>query len=293
MKFINHISWENRKNTGIAAFVCLFLIVFTPFDIQQWDYPERLYYVLGYGLCTLLGMYAWDVLKPTIAHALPSLSPAKRQVIYSFSVVLIISLFNFVYSFVIGVIDLSLQSFLIFAGITLAVGIFPSVWLFYEASRKEASPKEFSPKDISQKVRMTERRILKEQVQHPAESSVTLQGDNQDEILTVAEDDLIFIKAALNYSEVFYLKDDHLQREILRISMNRVEEQLDHPYIFRTHRSYICNLQKVESVTRKNKGLQLIFSDIEEPAYCSRKYKSGVNEKLSRLQKTDDRIMVS
>ncbi len=278
MRSINNVDWQNRKNWGIAAFVCLFLLIFTPFDIQQWSYPERLYYILGYGLCTLLGMYAWDFFKPFLSERIRRLEAGKRQLIFSFCVLLIISLLNFVYSALIGVINLSMQGFLLFLGITVAVGIFPSLLLYYEkVKRKEKEAKVDTPE-----IALPE-----------SKTAIQLKGDNQDEILTVAEDDLIFIKAALNYSEVFFLKEGQLRREILRISMNRVEEQLDHPYICRTHRSYICNLQKVESVTRKNKGLLLSFSEIEEPACCSRKYKSGVNEKLSRLQKTYDRIMVS
>ncbi len=283
MKFIYHISLRNRKNIGISVFVCFFLIVFTPFDIQQWSYPERLYYVLGYGLCTLLGMYSWDILKPTVAYALPNGSPAKQQVIYSFSVVLIISLFNFVYSYMIGVVDLNLQSFLLYAGITLAVGIFPSILLYYDASRKDAS----------RKVRVTESSFHTDQTRHSTATIVTLQGDNQNEVLRLPEHSLLFIKAALNYSEVFILKEGQLRREILRISMNRVEEQLEQANICRTHRSYICNLRRVDKVSRKNKGLLLSFPGIEEAACCSRKYKSEISKKLHLLNKFQGKMLAS
>lgn len=264
-----NISWKNRKNLGIAVFVSLFLLIFTPFDIQQWSYPERLYYVIGYGLCTLLGMYAWDVIKPFLFERIRRYEASKKQLIFSFAVLLIISLLNFIYSRLIGVINLSMQGFLLFLGITVAVGIFPSLWVYYESRRHHEKEKEAE---------------TPEKASTESKAMVQLKGDNQDERLTIAENNLLFIKAALNYSEVFFLKEGKLEREILRISMNRVEVQLEQIYICRTHRSYICNLRNVDQVNRRNKGLLLGFAQTEETACCSRKYKSAIQKKLGHLQ---------
>ena len=263
-----NLKLRNRKNLSISAFVFLFLIVFTPFGIQEWTYPERFYYVLGYGLCTLLGMYAWDIIRPVFLEKVRGIRPSQRQLVDSFSTLMIISAFNFVYSFMIGLIDLSLQSLLIFVSITVAVGIFPSAFFYYKAS--ESKRKEMNP-------------VKPETEENEAEPILRLEGDNQDEILRLATGELLFIKAALNYSEVFFLKEGALQREILRVSMNRVEEQLEQPYICRTHRSYICNLQNVKDFSRKNKGLELEFDGVNETACCSRKHKDVILQKLNSI----------
>ena len=278
MHSIRNISWKNRKNWGIAAFVFLFLLIFTPFDIQQWSYPDRLYYVIGYGLCTLLGMYAWDFLKPLLSGKIRRFEAGKQQLIFSLAVLLIISLLNFIYSTLIGVINLSMQDFLLFLGITVAVGIFPSLWLYYESSRHHEKEEEGE---------------TPEKASPESEAIIQLEGDNQDERLAIPEDKLLFIKAALNYSEVFFLKEGQLKREILRISMNRVEEQLSHDFICRTHRSFICNLRKVDQVSRRNKGLLLSFAGTDETACCSRKYKAEIRDKLGSLDKLNNTMMVS
>ena len=72
-------------------------------------------------------------------------------------------------------------------------------------------------------------------------------------------DQLIFIKAANNYVEINYFEEESIKKYLLRNSIRKVEEQLSHPSIKRSHRSYLVNLDKVGRITGNAQGYKLHF----------------------------------
>ena len=83
--------------------------------------------------------------------------------------------------------------------------------------------------------------------------------------------ELLFARADGNYMELFFETNGKVVKLIKRIRLKELEEQLRPiPYIFKTHRAYLVNLQKV-CITKGNaQGYQLKLNGVEEKIPVSR-----------------------
>ena len=85
--------------------------------------------------------------------------------------------------------------------------------------------------------------------------------DAKDELkLSIRQENLLYAEAASNYTIVYYLKNDKVERLLLRSTFKKVEEQLTPHSFARCHRSYIVNLRKVQLVRKESDGF---FLDME------------------------------
>jgi DNA-binding LytR/AlgR family response regulator len=106
------------------------------------------------------------------------------------------------------------------------------------------------------------RRALIPQLENSSEFSPDFNDNQPDSLITIVsqlkKENLVFYASQLIYAEsdgnyvTFYLDESqHLRKEIVRNSMNNIEQQLSHiPFYMRTHRSFIVNLRKI----KQNKG---------------------------------------
>ena len=85
--------------------------------------------------------------------------------------------------------------------------------------------------------------------------------DAKDELkLSIRQENLLYAEAASNYTIVYYLKNDKIERLLLRSTFKKVEEQLTPHGFARCHRGYIVNLRKVQLVRKESDGF---FLDME------------------------------
>ena len=75
--------------------------------------------------------------------------------------------------------------------------------------------------------------------------------------LSVAKENLIYIESADNYICVWYLKNEMMKKQLLRITMKDISEQLAETNIVRCHRSYMVNLDLVKVMRREKENLFL------------------------------------
>lgn len=75
--------------------------------------------------------------------------------------------------------------------------------------------------------------------------------------LSVAKENLLYIESADNYICVWYHKGDMLKKQLLRITMKEISEQLAESNIVRCHRSYMVNLDLVKVMRREKENLFL------------------------------------
>ena len=91
---------------------------------------------------------------------------------------------------------------------------------------------------------------------------------------------LLMIASADNYVTVNWLKENRLEKTMLRIPLKKVEEQLSPlPGLFRCHRSYLVNLGMVEKVSGNSQGYKLHLPHIDAPVPVAR----SVSRDLIRL----------
>lgn len=75
--------------------------------------------------------------------------------------------------------------------------------------------------------------------------------------LSVAKENLIYIESADNYICIWYLKNEQLKKQLMRITMKEISEQLADTNIVRCHRSYMVNLDLVKIMRREKENLFL------------------------------------
>ena len=75
--------------------------------------------------------------------------------------------------------------------------------------------------------------------------------------LSIAKENLIYIESADNYICIWYIKNEQLKKQLMRITMKDISEQLADTNIVRCHRSYMVNLDLVKVMRREKENLFL------------------------------------
>lgn len=177
----------------------------------------------------------------------------------------------------------SFEGFLIFLRYTSSVGIFPIVILIL---LKYIS--------LLKKHQQTARLIeatLSEDLEEKKQDHlvVKLTGDYQNEVLEVPTTDVLYISAADNYIQVFYLKNNLMASVFIRSTLKKAEENLiEHPQFFRCHRTYLVNLQKIAHVSGNAQGLKLHLPGSSELIPVSRSLNQQLKLKLQKQKQTTD-----
>src|SRR5690606_17972154 len=91
-----------------------------------------------------------------------------------------------------------------------------------------------------------------------------IDGENHKVILAIKYPQLVYIKSARNYLELFYLKGEVLTKELVRMSFKELEEKINDPNVIRIHRSYMVNTSHISSLKKTKKGYALHMQNISE-----------------------------
>lgn len=254
-----------------SLFVGIFLLIFQPFGLANWNHPLKAWALLGYGVVTglvlVLEVYTLRWIFPRWYSDVQW--TLGKEIITQLIIILLIAGGNLYYSTLIGVANLNWPGFFRFLGMTLAVGIFPSVLLttsnFFIRTRKHEQAVNFP------------------QESHPPVSTaaITLTAENGKDTLTVSQSALRYIVAADNYAEVVWDDEGQKTKSLLRSPLSRLEEQLTQPNVARVHRSYIANLERVEHITGNAQGYRLHI--LEEEIPVSRSYGPSIVSQVKDL----------
>jgi DNA-binding LytR/AlgR family response regulator len=238
-----------------GLFVFLFLWIFQPFGLHH-PIPNKFLILIGYGLITSFGVWlSMDIL--------PLLFPAFfqekkwflwKELLYTMLVIVFIAIMNLIYSAFLGFFQLSLYNFLISIFMTAALGVFPVTANIFYTYYKQLNKHVNEAKDLSFPLRATQER-------HDQEV-ITIRDTEDRGILNLDIDHLIYLEAAQNYVEIYFLNDQgEIERKLVRNTLKNLEEQLHHIHsIIRTHRSFMVNLSHIRKVEGNAQGLQLQLS---------------------------------
>lgn len=260
-----------------GLFVFLFLLVFQPFGLRE--VSPKFLILLGYGGITSFVLWFSNFLVPKL---IPEFHAEQKwmvwkEIVHILISVLLIALFNLIYSWIFGFLHLNFINFLAFIGITLSLGIFPvtiSVLIkYYSALRqniKEAQP-------------IHDQLTHSNQLKEHHEGQLVLRTSEEELLGQWPVDRVIRMEAAQNYIELYFLKEKDVQRDLLRIPLKDVEQQTTQfPNLIRTHRSHILNLQHVVEVTGNAQGLQVFLNHQQEPVPVSRSRIKAFQEQFKK-----------
>jgi DNA-binding LytR/AlgR family response regulator len=99
----------------------------------------------------------------------------------------------------------------------------------------------------------------------------------------LSTDQLICAKAEGNYVEFYCWQIEHIHKQVKRISLSSLNEQLvDVPYLVKTHRTYLVNLNYLKKITGNAQGYQLTLQHLDFQVPVSRSHLQKFNKQMSR-----------
>jgi hypothetical protein len=119
----------------------------------------------------------------------------------------------------------------------------------------------------------------------PPETLIEITSQLIKEELSFYPSEFIYAESDGNYVDFYLIKDKLVRREVIRNSINNIEQQLSGiPYLFRTHRAFIVNLKKVKSKQGNSLGYLIKFDETENRIPVSRQNTHTFNQLLIRYQ---------
>ena len=119
------------------------------------------------------------------------------------------------------------------------------------------------------------------------EKVFTITSDNEKEKIAVQESQLAYIESASNYIKVYFEHQQKLSFTILRTTMKKAGELLtDSPVMFRCHRAFIVNLDKIEKVEGNAQGYKLKLKGTTDRVPVSRSLNKEFADGLLAVRNT-------
>lgn len=127
------------------------------------------------------------------------------------------------------------------------------------------------------------RTISDKNVTENSSEKITISASNQRDNITLNLSDLFYITSADNYIDVYYLENKVLKHNLLRNTLNNIEEQIDKnsQRIKRCHKSFIVNIDLVKSISGNASGYKIELEGVEFLIPISRKYKDDIFKHLN------------
>ncbi len=108
---------------------------------------------------------------------------------------------------------------------------------------------------------------------NPETKIIHLKSDYEKDDLSIDVNELLFIRSANNYIEVFWEDRKGVHSHMVRCTLNNAEEaSKDYPFIFRCHRAYIVNINKINRLEGNSQGYMLYVGENDYTIAVSRKY---------------------
>ncbi|MGN7783683.1 LytTR family transcriptional regulator DNA-binding domain-containing protein [Niabella sp. 22666] len=299
---INTWKWYRLRGIGFGLFVFLFLLLFQPFSLNLFDTKKLLYVTIVYGAATSIVILCggWVFSKWIIPRLDDEKWTLGRQIVWNLLLMIGITLLNVYVTQIMHQTVLPLWWWLIMLKWVLMLGVLPVAVAELIAYNQHLRYNLKAATQLSQLVQQqtiisdggfnitsTSGNLANQNLTTSlpdGNSAIILMGDNQGEKLELLHDNLLAVQALDNYVNVFWEADDQLQSTLLRNTLTNIAEQVsDAVYMYRTHRSWLVNVQRVSRVDGNAQGLKLSVELMDQQVPVSRGNIPGYR-KLTELQ---------
>lgn len=253
------------------------MIVFQPFGLDDYSGSYKYLTLGGYGLVTLLVLLVDLYLIPVL---LPGLLKEEqwmvwKELLFLLWILFTIGLANLFYTSFFFHLSLSLKSIVVVQLFTLSIGVIPITILTifkqnYLNRRNRLSADKLSA-GIGQRHHQQE-----------TGSQVLFASDNGKDEIRIAIPDLLVVDSEGNYITVTYLLEGKPQSVLLRNTLSYAEKVVSsHPVLFKCHRSYLVNLDRITKVNGNSQGYRLVIPGVSVEIPVSRSNSTRLKDLLS------------
>ena len=273
---INSLRDEVGRLFIISFGVFLFILFFQPFPLDTLDYNSRLLYVTGFGLIIFFSAIIALIILPA---AIPKWFDIKNEwengpPLQLSLVLLIITVTAFLfYIRWVGQVNLSL--YIMFKA--FLVGLLPLVALT-SMYKNKSMEREIEVLQDQNRQYISK---MREYENDAREEEIDIFTDYKEGKLKLKVKDIILFRSADNYIEVYFLKNETIEKRLIRSTLKNIELQLaKFSDLIRFHRTGIVNKTYVEKLVRDYNGYSLKIKYLEEKIPVSRHNLKLVKEAL-------------
>jgi hypothetical protein len=234
------------------------LIFFQPFGTADFHHPYKQLFLAGYGMVIAAAGFLMVYVAPRLLGGWfdeERWTVGKQILLLLSSFGLAIAGCYFYKDWFLG-LPLSWRGFMGFFPLALSIALFPIVAIVAGAYIRQLKHYASGAEMANQRVGHRE--------EPPPSALLALTDEGGRPALEVQADDILFLRAADNYVEVFYLLDGQPARTMIRNTLSVMEGALPDPVFFRCHRSYLVNLNRVERLSGNAQGYRLHFGGVAE-----------------------------
>lgn len=268
--FNDDLKYNLRLCAGISVGMFLFFLFFQPLDLKNEDFNNRLVIIAGFGFITFFILGVNLIFLPLVFPGFFKTGKWNifRDVIFNaWGWILISTAYTF-YGRYVGLIEITYHSMFKL----LLLGLAPVVISVVVNQNKILKRYLQSALEIVRKLEPES----EEQV-----GLVTIHSENRSESLELPVDDLIMIKSANNYIEIYWKEGGKVSKTLLRNTLTNIERQLENlPNILRCHRTALVNGTHIRKLLSHK--ILLDLPDFEESIPVSRNYRLTVKDYLSK-----------
>lgn len=261
----------------ISLGMFLFVLFFQPFSYKQIEFNDRLIFILGLATVSFIILLIFRIILPVSVTA--RIHAESIKISNEVGLILLIWLFisagNIAYLKYVGGLQLSLS-----IGVEISLfSAFPSVILKIAdvnmALREQL--KHFVRRNIKLEHEISN-------IDHAANKTVVLKSESQTDKIELLEDDIMLIRSADNYVEIYYKKNEKVEHKLLRNTLKNIQNDLkDIPDFIRCHRTCIVNSSYILNLSNSYKGHRLKLLDMDEEIPVSRQYILGIRDVLDAV----------
>ncbi len=253
----------------MGLFVVVFMNLFVPFNADEWPYANKVigfFALSGYGIFgAIVLIFSQFVLRPLLG--LKTFTYGSFLLFVTSEILLISIVMYLIYGEKMQSYEQIVGEFFLTAKYTSLVSIIPysSVLLFTLVKKEQEKLKSYTI----------------QRQQEVKEHLLSFRDENGKIMLTIKRDHLLFLKSEDNYTAVYYLTQGKMGKKLIRTNLKKLESENHHAHLLRTHRSYMVNLQNVETINRTQKGYNVALRQLQEMTIpVSSGYKKSFEERM-------------
>lgn len=264
---------------GILVFIIQYIFYADTIDVRISTSQILLNYSI-YGLLTFFisGIYLYLVPRIAPDKINESNWTTKKEIISIIILIILISSGNFLLMVYLNQSEFTISSYLYSVLITLRIGIIPIVVAILIEQNRRLKQNLKTALDLTEKLKNFSR-------EKENDNSISLLDENDKEAIQFKISNLVFIKSAGNYVEVYLNKEGIVKPILLRSSLKKIENQLSNfEEIIRCHRMYIVNIVMISYTEGNSQGHKLSIKECDYKVPVSRNYIKDLKTRISKMQ---------
>ncbi|WP_158961525.1 LytR/AlgR family response regulator transcription factor [Myroides fluvii] len=257
-KSIKHTLFSSLFLGGLCYF---FLAVFQPFGTYNFVHINKYLLLLPYGFFGFSSFLLSDLLFPQSNNSWNWKREVKQASFVLFSCSILSYWYN---SSVIYTYSLTFFGWLEMLFYTLLMGL--PIYAIHSLLQYVMVREEQDRVAVVIERKTSEKEASKE------ESVVSIKTEVLQETYQLKETDFVYAHSEGNYCTVYYLERGEIKRQLMRLPLKKLKEQLSLKEIQYCHRSYLVNVNYLLSVKGNAQGGKLYLKEIQHEVPVSRTY---------------------